>query len=213
VKNYNSTYQNQPTPPPRKHKGRRHKLVNLTIVALLIFISSSWAAPLQHIAFSQEQHIQEYELKAVYLYNFLHFTHWPTSPGAEDAGPMVIGIVGKSPFGNAVEALKISLEITGKPSISIKEFGPYRPGMDLSACNILFVSASEVKKFQKIINSLQQAPVLTVADTKNFIKSGGMINMVKHKGKIRWVINRTATANANLRISSQLLKIAVKTVD
>lgn len=195
----------------KKNTKRHNKLLSLTLIALLIFSTCSWAAPLQDVAFTQEQQVQEYELKAVYLYNFLHFIHWPTSPGAQDAAPIVIGIVGKSPFGNALEALKISLEIAGKPTIAIKEFGNYRSGMDLTACNILFVSASEVKNFSTIIKSLQKAPVLTVADTQNFIKSGGMINMVKHKGKIRWVINRTATTNAKLRVSSQLLNIAIKT--
>ena len=213
MKNQHSTYQHRLPEIPQRHKECSKKLVNLTLVALLIFITSSWAAPIQYIAFSQEPQIQEYELKAVYLYNFLHFIHWPTSPGAEDAKPMVIGIVGKSPFGKTLEALKVSLEVTGKPPITIKEFGPYRSGIDLTACNILFVCNSEKNNFQQIINSLKHAPVLTVADTNNFIKSGGMINMVKYEGKIRWVINRAATANTQLRVSSQLLKIAIKTFD
>ncbi|HIJ78149.1 MAG: YfiR family protein [Desulfobulbaceae bacterium] len=180
---------------------------------MLSYPAGSWAAPVQHIAFNQEQQIQEYELKAVYLYNFLNFIHWPTSPGSEDLGPMVIGIVGKSPFGNALEALKVSLEVAGKPTIAIKEFGPYRSGMNLTACNLLFISASETQNFKNIIEELQQSPVLTVADTQDFIKAGGMINMIKHEGKIRWEINRAATNNANLRVSSQLLKIAIKTFE
>jgi hypothetical protein len=97
--------------------------------------------------------------------------------------------------------------------VRIIHYGDYQEDMDLSSCHLLFISASEKSNFRKIIAGLRDASVLTVADSENFLSSGGMINLVQTGGKIRWMINRTAADRAGLRFSSQLLSIAVKVVE
>ena len=47
---------------------------------------------------AQAQISREYQLKAVFLYNFAQFTEWPTNVFADDKSPIVIGIVGTDPF-------------------------------------------------------------------------------------------------------------------
>ena len=118
----------------------------------------------------------EYQLKAVYLYNFLHFVKWPRkTEQAGDTAPLIIGIVGISPFGDALAAIKASLPDAKQKEISIISYGPYRQGLDLSRCHLLFVSASEQKNFATIIAGLQGKSVLTVADHDTFLAAGGMI--------------------------------------
>ncbi len=156
----------------------------------------------------------EYQLKAVYLYNFLHFVTWPENAGAPDtAGPLIIGLVGESPFGEALADIKANLPDAKQKEITIISFGPYRQGMDLSQCHLLFVSGSEQKNFSAILSGLQGKSVLTVADHDTFLAAGGMINLLNYKGKVRWEINRAPVHKAGLRLNAKLLAIAVTIVD
>lgn len=189
---------------------------NFTLLMLLIslWVTGVWAVPLQRVGHAQQQAVQEYELKAVYLYNFLQFVQWPDAkrPVSKD-GTLVIGIVGVSPFGTALADLQSDIQKSGMKPVRIVHYGDYEADMDLTTCNLLFVSASEKNNFRGIIAGLGHAPVLTVADSENFLSSGGMINLVQRNAKIRWSINRTAADRAGLRFSSQLLNMAVKVVE
>lgn len=169
-----------------------------------------WGAPVGPAGLIRHQ-AQEYDLKAVYLYNFLQFVQWPEStkpPGAD--GAMVIGVLGESPFGNALKNLQENLLKSGMKPIRVAYYGRFREGMDLEECHLLFVCASEKKNFRRIVAALRDTPVLTVADTENFLAAGGMITMVHDRAKIRWLINRAAAYRTGLRLSPQLLSIALK---
>ncbi|MHB8880495.1 MAG: YfiR family protein [Thermodesulfovibrionales bacterium] len=182
-------------------------------IIFLCLCSFSGAIPLQGVCYAQQQ-VREYELKAVYLYNFLQFVQWPeTKRAVTKDSVMVIGVVGESPFGEALTALQADLHRGGMKPVRIIQYGPYQEHMDFRECHLLFVGLSEKGNVRRIIARLKDAPVLTVADTDNFIAAGGMINLVQHGGKIRWMINRSAADKAGLRFSAQLLTIALKVVE
>jgi len=185
----------------------------LCIVLLPCLMSFVWAVPLQNIGYAQ-QAVSEYELKAVYLYNFLQFVQWPEPQRslAKD-GTLIIGIVGESPFGSALEELQANVRRSGMKPVTIIYYGPYREDLVMKNCHLLFVSGSEKKNFSRIIVSLQGAPVLTVAEAENFVSSGGMISLIRSQGKVRWMINRAPADKAGLRFSAQLLSIAAKVVE
>lgn len=172
-----------------------------------------WGAPVGPAGLVRHQ-AQEYDLKAVYLYNFLQFVQWPASHKSPSSdGAMVIGIVGESPFGNALNNLQENLLKNGMKPIRVVYYGHFREGMNLEECHLLFVCASEKKSFRRIVATLRDTSVLTVADTESFLAAGGMITMVQNQAKIRWLINRAAASRTGLRLSPQLLSIALKVVD
>lgn len=185
------------------------------ILSLFLYLfSSAWSAQIYQAGYEQGPSAKEYELKAVYLYNFLQFVQWPeTKRQLSRDGAMIIGIVGESPFGSALEELQANVRKSGMKPVRIIYFGQYEEDMNVDACHLLFVSSSEKRNFSKIISSLKGSPVLTVSDAEDFLSSGGMINLVRSHGKIRWTINRPAADRAGLRFSAQLLSIAVKVVE
>ncbi len=186
----------------------------LLITLFFCLFTFCWAVPLQRVSYAQPQAVQEYELKAVYLYNFLQFVQWPQPKRMiSKDGAMVIGVVGESPFGDALEELQADVRKSGMKPVKIIQYGSYQENMDLGSCHLLFMSASEKSNFRKIIAGLRDAPVLTVAESENFLSSGGMVSLVQGGGKVRWMINRTAADRAGLRFSSQLLSIALKVVE
>jgi hypothetical protein len=191
-----------------------HGLAGLLVILLYQPVPDLYPQVYARVGNSQPLITTEYQLKAVYLYNFLHFVKWPEK--SEQAGvtePLVIGIVGMSPFGDALADIKASLPAAKQKEISIISYGPYRQGMDLSRCHLLFISASEQRHFPAIVAGLRGKSVLTVADHDSFLAAGGMINLVKYKGKVRWEINRTPVQQAGLRLNAKLMDTAINIVE
>lgn len=203
-------------------EGLRRSLARLTCLVLVLALpfgmaSRTWAGPLLPISYTAHQEVKEYELKAVYLYNFLQFLQWPDSKRrASQDNVMVIGVVGESPFGDALDDLEKNVRQNGMKPVRVVYFGSSRSlpnNPEMAACDLLFIAASEKPRFGAILESLSNAPVLTVGDSESFLASGGMINLVRSKGNIRWLINRAAVERSGLRMSAQLLSMAIKVYD
>lgn len=152
------------------------------------------------------QQASEYDIKAVYLYNFLLFISWPDT----DSQDIVIGIVGHDLFGKAFEKVEGSFVTGSRKRLLIKRFGRYRDQEDLSACHILFISRSEKENFETITGAVKNRPVLTVGDSPEFLARGGMINFVVINEKVRWELSRMRIKAAGLKLPAQLLQSAVK---
>lgn len=148
--------------------------------------------------------LSEYQVKAAYLFNFLKFVEWPDQSFADPLAPIVIGVVGEDPFGNALPQVVIGKTVQGRDLV----IRIYHAGEDLRGAHILFISASERKRLPMILSSLRGSSVLTVADTAGFLEAGGMIQFLNENGRVRFAINVDATGRAKLNMSSKLLGLA-----
>lgn len=159
----------------------------------------------------------EYELKAVYLYNFLLFTSWPEPEDDEDkkeeVGNVCISILGRDPFGDSFAEIEGKVIKSLNKRLVINRVGSFKEDTRLDNCRILFICDSEKKNLKAILKLAGNSRSLTVADVDGFLRAGGMINLVKVKNKIRWEINRTPLKKASIKLSSQLLRSAVKVVE
>lgn len=168
---------------------------------------------------------QEYKVKAAFLYNFIKFVDWPNGKAADANQPITIGIIGKDPFGKAFEPVK-DKPVKGK-KVTIKrlksitelkklgEAGKDEIDKQIEAakkCHLLFICASEKESLEDIIKAVRDRPVLTVADTAEFLKSGGIINFVMEEQKVRFEVNSVVAKRAKLQIRSQLLRLAKKVI-
>lgn len=190
----------------------------LTITLACGLLSLVWATSPSRVSYAAQPEAMEYELKAVYLYNFLQFLQRPEAKrSAARDGVLLIGVVGDSPFGSALDDLEKSVSQKGMKPVRLVYFSSPRgdgPGsQDMANCDLLFIASSESSRFGSIIASLNHAPVLTVADSDGFLASGGMINLVRSEGKLRWMINRVPVARSGLRLNAQLLSMAIKVYD
>jgi len=147
----------------------------------------------------------EYELKAAFLYNFIKFTEWPEAEFGKANDPIVIGIVGKDPFG-AVLDKTVEGEKVHDRAILVRRF----PRMDAAAASshVLFISSSEASNLRAILKLLDGDAVLTVSDMEDFADRGGVINLKKENNKIVFDINLNAAKRAKLAMNAQLLKLA-----
>jgi len=152
---------------------------------------------------------QEYEIKAAYLFNLLLFV-CPENAPSSNAGRMVIGVVGHDPFGDYFDTVEGQRVGSQDRELEIVRYGPYRDGLRMGTCDLLFIDASERSNLDKILAGLGRNPVLTVSDMDGFIESGGMIGLLLVRDRVRWEINRESLKHGGLRLSSQLLRNAVR---
>ena len=146
----------------------------------------------------------EYQVKAVFLFNFAQFVDWPAQAFPEAGAPLVIGVLGEDPFGAYLDELVRNEKIGNRPLV-VRRF---RGSQDMGECHILFVSRSPAGQFDKLVPELRGRPLLTVSDTENFNRLGGMVRFVTENGKIRLRINVDAAKESGLTISSKLLRWA-----
>lgn len=166
---------------------------------------------------------REYQVKAAFLYNFIMFIDWPQAKMPEDNSPVIIGIIGKDPFKDAFDPVKDKLA-KGKKVI-VKRFSgleelkkdPAEMNRQIDAvrnCHLLFICSSEKKSAKEIIDLIKGNNILTVGDMDKFLESeGGMINFVLEDKKVRFEVNLDAAKQADLKIRSQLLRLAVKVIE
>jgi hypothetical protein len=147
----------------------------------------------------------EYEVKAVFLFNFSRFVEWPPqSFGAADA-PFPICIVGTDRFGGALDSTVHGESVQGHPFV-VKRYGEVAQ-VD-SSCHILFISDSEAPHLEQITGTLSGRSILTVSDINESAERGAMIQFTNERNRLRLRINLSAAKTAGLTISSKLLRPA-----
>jgi hypothetical protein len=146
----------------------------------------------------------EYQVKATYLCNFTKFVEWPSVAFPTQDSTLTIGIVGEDPFGQALDAVALSMTADGHKVI-VKRFSW---DQDFRQSQVIFIGPSEKKHLSSILSSVKGADVLTVSDIENFSSSGGMIGLVFDVDRIRFEINLDPVLDSHLRISSKLLSLA-----
>jgi hypothetical protein len=147
---------------------------------------------------------REYELKAIFLYNFAQFVDWPPAAFAGSETPLVIGVVGKNPFGARLKDIVSGEKVNGH-DVTVQY---YDDAQDIGACHILFINLSESHKREEVLALVKGRNILTVSDAQEFPAEGGMIRLFTRDNKIRFEVNLEASRAAGLTISSKLLRLA-----
>ena len=170
--------------------------IRLVIVILLLLSHG----PLQ----AQTTPPLEYQLKAVFLFNFTQFVDWPPTAFDTDQSPLVVGILGENPFGSYLEET-VSGEKVNKHAVVVRY---YRNAEDAKDCHLLFINLPETKQRKQAIEALKGKNILTVSDASGFSNEGGMIRFFTRNNKISLQINLEASKASELVFSSKLLRLA-----
>ncbi len=146
----------------------------------------------------------EYQVKAVFLFNFAQFVDWPPDAVPDSQAPFIIGVLGSDPFGDLLDAT-VRGERRGRQSFVVRR---YQRIEDVKTCDILFISRPDADRVQDLLADLKARPILTVSDADGFAEHGGMIGFVTDRNRIRVKINLAVAQAAHLTISSKLLRVA-----
>jgi hypothetical protein len=147
---------------------------------------------------------REYQIKAVFLFNFPEFVDWPPRAFAGPESPLVIGILGRDPFGAYLRNLVQGESVNHHPLAVVG----CRTLAEAAGCQVLFISRSEAGRLAEVLRGLKGRSILTVSDADAFDAAGGMIRFATENNKTRLKINLEAAQAADLTLSSKLLRRA-----
>jgi hypothetical protein len=179
-------------------KRGRKKLSAVWLVMSALLFSGGLEAP------AETAPPPEYQLKAIFLFNFAQFVEWPPEAFPQAQTPLVIGVLGEDPFGTYLDETVRDETVNNRP-LAVQR---YHRVEEIKTCHVLFISRSEADQLEQILATLHGRHILTVGDADSFAGRGGMIRFVLEQNKIRLRVNLEAAKDANLTISSKLLRPA-----
>lgn len=156
------------------------------------------------LAAGQSQ-VEEYRLKAAFLFHFAQFVEWPAGalPDGPDK-PLVFCVVGDDPFQGELEGT-VQGKSAGGRAVRIVHIQRIQAN---SGCHLAFIDRKQSGRVHELLASLDGAPVLTVGESEDFLRQGGMIRFCMEERKVRFEINQGAAERAHLKISARLLLLA-----
>jgi hypothetical protein len=150
------------------------------------------------------EEIDEYKLKAAFIFNFVKFVRWPAGSFSNVKQPTTICILGRNPFEGSLAGTLAGRAIEGRPLI-VRHIATAKqtPG-----CNVLFIGSGEDPRIASVLAAIHTPGTLTIGESDAAGDGGVMIDFKLEGGKIRFDINLDAAERADLKISSRLLSLA-----
>lgn len=154
------------------------------------------------LAAAQSPAAHEAGLKAAFLFNFFRFVEWPEA-ALPPGGTLQLCMLDRSSLeASAFDAMN-GRSVNGHP-LQVR----WLPGSgDLSGCHMAYAGEGAARAL--LAARVASQPVLLVSDAEGFAAQGGGIGLLARDGRLRFEINLDAARRANLRVSAQLLKLAV----
>lgn len=174
------------------------RISHRVLVGLAIPILLRLAGPGEAAA----QSVSQYDVKAAYLYNFLKFVRWPDAALPKEGEPLCVGVLGDDPFQSELSSILANKTAQGRPLVVRRSTNP----QDFTRCQMVFVGASA--DTAAALELFAGMPILTVGDSPNFPKQGGILGFHIVEDRVRFDVNIKAAENAHLTLSSELLKVA-----
>lgn len=147
-----------------------------------------------------ENQAQERLLKAAFIYNFAKFTDWPSNAFDNSTSPLHLCVLGHDDLSGELRRLT-GRSVKGRSLSVLQLDGKTLP----ERCHMAYIATPEGRR---LASQLSEQAVLTISQMPRFSRSGGIIELYNHDGKVRFNINRATAQRAGIHISSRLLKLA-----
>lgn len=170
------------------------RVIKQTILAMVLITALQSMFSVSVIA---QDRSEEYQLKALLLSRLIGFITWPD---LSDDAPITLCVVGQNPFEDQLQ------QAFDGSRVNIEQLGNQYDFM--GSCNIVFVSDSETRNFESVLDRLQNTSTLTISDIPRFATAGGMINMNFENRRVGFLINKEEADNVEISLSFQLLSLA-----
>lgn len=164
-------------------------------------------------ALANEKSVNEYSIKAAYLYHFTQFAQWPVTALPPSDESFHLCILGANPFGDEltpvtqrhynghpIRIIQLNLVLHNNESKELQRI--------IQNCQLLYITDTHANHIATVLEQSHSQPILTVSSEPGFAARGGIIGFVVIKNKVRLEINRSAALRANIKLSSKLLEVA-----
>ena len=190
-----------------KNGATLNSLADLIIKIPLVLWLTLWFS-LSSVALaasrSDAELAKEYQVKALFLYNFANFVEWPREAFVDPSSPLKMCLYGAVPFGEFLDYVDGSMVRDRKLKvIRTTDYSKIQAG-----CHILFVGIEHRTDLETFFDNLNHLFVLSIGSTKDFTATGGVINILRTSDQRKFEINLAKAIENGLLISSDLLSLA-----
>jgi hypothetical protein len=141
---------------------------------------------------------EEYDTKAVYIYNFISYIFWPSETLGESFN---IGIVGDSPIKTYLQTRANGRDVNNVP-IVIESYNPKKN------YHILFFSKAGQANFNKIRKTLTSKTVLLITENSLFENIGSHLTLFVDGKKVKYTANKSELEKSKLKVNSSLYRLS-----
>ena len=146
-------------------------------------------------------------VKAAFLPKFARYVEFPAGAQPGPGQPFYLCLIGRDPFGAAIDHAAASETIDGH-AVAVRRFA----GTDaaaVSGCHVAYVAGGSASQSAQMLAALRRQSTLTVTDSR-WGSARGMIHFIVAGGRVRFNIDNAAAASRGIAISSRLLALAVE---
>jgi hypothetical protein len=171
----------------------------MSAMGLCSLLAAAWTEP----AFAGDLHAED-AVKAAFVLRFAGYVEWP-EPVAPDESFTIV-VLGDSSIGKHLQSLAAGRSVTNRP-VQVRRINSIR---DVGDAQVLYVGADRRGSLRELLAPLAGRSVLIVSDEENALESGSTINLRVADQHVRFEVSVPAARQARLRISSELLALAVR---
>jgi hypothetical protein len=143
-------------------------------------------------------------VKMAIVYNFGKFVEWPAEKLAAAPHLFTICIAGPA------DRLQPGIAAIRTKTVKGRELRIHTLDRDepIDGCEILFFSEMDAKRLAPLLIKAHELSILSVSDSEHFTDAGGIVELTTTNNRVQFSVNLQAARTANLRISSELLRLA-----
>jgi hypothetical protein len=143
-------------------------------------------------------------VKAAYLYRFAGYIDWPGQGSVNDA--FVIEVLGSPGIARELRRLLANHRIHNR----LAEVHEVTSSRDFGPAQIAYVGPGHADLLRTLAPAADRPSILLVTDEEGGLTTGGTLNFLTIDRNVRFEVSMTAADRWGLKISSELLGVAVR---
>jgi hypothetical protein len=143
-------------------------------------------------------------IKAAYLYRFAGYVDWP-QPGPGNA-PFTIDVLGAPGIAKELRRL-LPGHLINNRAPQVREIAATR---ELGTAQMVYVGAGRAHLLRSLVPVPGRASMLLVTDEEDGLTAGSTLNFLTVDRNVRFEVSLTAAERWGLKISSELLGVAIR---
>jgi len=165
-----------------------------------------WAAAWTGQAFATERQAED-AVKAAFVLRFPGYVEWPT-PTTQATPPRTfdVAVLGNDVLGQHMSRLAEGRSVMNLP-VRVRRINSIR---EVGDAHVLYIAADHRGSLRELIAPIARRGILIVTNEDNALAAGSMINLLLADRHVRFEVSLPAAHSSQLRISSELLALAVR---
>lgn len=174
----------------------RLRLKHIATLALLVL--ATWRAPQAVNA----QTLQIDSATANWIEGFADFTRWPNESQKET---LTIGVINAPEVATYLQ--RRANKRASKPDLEVIDI---TAESSFARLDILYVGPGVKERWKKIFEKCHGQGILCIGAQEGFSSSGGCVELVVRKNRLRFYINTNHARQCDVALSSKLLELALE---